>query len=238
MGSVAPKRYVSQHRLEGSLSDAPLPHLLDQLRQQLFTGSLTISSARVTGTLHLRAGVVDDAECGNDKGHEAEKKIALIREGFYEIRQRLPDLSGALGSSAALEGEVTDVPLSAVMRHCEENALTCTVVVVGGFDRGEILYRAGEIVDATLNGRRDLDLIVEVLAIEEARFRVIAPPLSLNVNGWPSVAREPTKPFRVEKHRLPAVPATVEAPLASGGIPLSLRPSVVKRIVDLLGRKK
>jgi hypothetical protein len=91
-----------------------------------------------------------------------------------------------------------------------------------------------------LNGRRDLDLIVEVLALEQARFRVIAPPLALNINGWPAVGPEPTRPFRVEKHRVPAGAAEVkeEPQLASIGMPLTLRPAVVKRIVDLLARKK
>lgn len=234
MGSVAHKRYVSQHRLEGSLADAPLPHLLDQLRGLLFTGTVKITAGRTTGTLHLRAGIVDAAQCGTLTGDAARAKIASLRDGMYEIRQRLPDLSGELGSAASLEGEITDVPLAAIMRHCEDNALTCTIIVIGGFDRGEVVYRAGEIADVLLNGRKDPDAIVDITAWKDARFRVTAPPLSLNVNGWPSVGREPTAPFRVERHA-PPDGLGVASVLPSA---VSLRPAVMKRLVDLLGRKR
>jgi hypothetical protein len=235
MASVVERRHVSQHRLEGSLADTSLATLLDTLRTKLFTGTIRIHAGRVDGTVHLRAGAVDFAACGTLTGDDAIRRLSSLRDGMYEIRQRLPDLSGALGSAASLEGEVTDVPLAAIMRHCEDNALTCTLIVVSGFERGEIVYRAGEIADVLLNGRRDLDEIVTIMAFPNARFRVVAPPLALDVLGWPAVTREPTQPFRLETERRRP---SVTIPLLGGPLPLALRPTIVKRLVALLRRDR
>jgi hypothetical protein len=84
------------------------------------------------------------------------------------------------------------------MRHCEENALTCTIVIIHEFDRGEIEYRGGEIARVALNGVTDEDRIVDMVRLEDARFMVRAPPLDVGVDGWPVVRGDPTAPFRIE----------------------------------------
>jgi hypothetical protein len=257
MGSAASeRRHVSKHRLEGSLADTPMSELLATLRRQLFTGTVTVRRGRKGDTLHLSAGVVHRADVQGKQAdiEETVKKLGGLRDGMYEVQQRLPDLSGELGSSASLEGEVSDVPLAAIMRHCEENALTCSLIVVGGFDRGEIVYRAGEIADVILNGQRDIDQIVEITSWKECRFRVTAPPLALDVKGWPTVSREPTQPFKIAKGTAETLHALGNAPAAeprrkaksrsdvspkaepkrSIPLPPALRPSIMRRLVSLV----
>lgn len=201
--AMTQKVHVSRHRLEGSLVDTPLPRLLESCRRHLLTGTIRLRGPSGEGVVVLRAGGVDDARLGDLVGDAALARLCALSEGMYELQQRLPDLSGELGSAARLEGEIDNVPLVAIMRHCEKHALSCTIIVASGFDRGEVVYRAGEIVDVTLNGRHDLDAIVEVLALPQARFRVEAPPLDLDIDGWPAVSREPTAPFRIEHVAVP-----------------------------------
>ena len=195
---MAAPTHVSRNRLEGSLVDTPFDQLLEACREHLITGTLRISALGREGVVELRAGAVDGAEFGNESGEAALAGLRKARSGEYELTQRLPDMSGLLGSSAQFQGEVRDVPLVQVMRHCEDNALSCNLIVVHEFDRAEIHYRAGEIEQVLFNGKRDDDRIVELVRADHARFRVVAPPLDLGIAGWPSVGREPTRPFKLE----------------------------------------
>jgi hypothetical protein len=94
------------------------------------------------------------------------------------------------------------------MRHCEDHALTCSVTVLAGADYGEIRYRAGEIAEVRYNGAVDEDAVVALVKLAAGRFRVALPPLKLDIAGWPTVAREPTVPFRIQHLR--ATPAAGE----------------------------
>jgi hypothetical protein len=190
--------HVSKNRLEGSLGDTSLDQLLAECHKHMVTGTITVHGNDALGTVDLRVGFVDSAAFGDLADDTALDAMGKLSDGEYELVQRLPDLDGALGSAAQLDGSTATLPLVKLMQHCEDNALSCTITIISDFDRGEIGYRAGEIVDVTLNGRRDDDSIVDMLRFSDARFRVSAPPLDLGMSGWPSVAREPTAPFTVD----------------------------------------
>jgi hypothetical protein len=189
--------HVSQNRLEGTLNETPLPRLLDECRKQLVTGTIWVRTPGALGRVELRAGAVDTVEYGALREREALRAIEALPDGMYELVQRLPDLDGSLGQAAELRG--MGVSLVKLMRHCEDNALSCTITVVGASDRGAIRYRAGEIVGVEWNGAADEDRIVDLVHLEDAMFRVTAPPLDLSIEGWPSVARQPTAPFYVDE---------------------------------------
>lgn len=189
--------YVSRNHLEGSFTDVPLDRILDACHKHLVTGEIRVTVADLTGMIELRAGAVDRAELGDWKGARALEQMRALIDGYYELTQRLPDLTGELGGSSMLEGDVTGVPLIALMRHCEHHALTCTITVVSRFDRAVIEYHAGDLRRVELNGFYDDDAIVQVLDWPDARFRVSAPPLDLDIEGWPKVRRDPTKPFQI-----------------------------------------
>ncbi|RMH41631.1 MAG: DUF4388 domain-containing protein [Deltaproteobacteria bacterium] len=212
MQTSVPAPHLSSNRLEGSLCDTPLDRLLAACRRHLITGTVWVRTPRAVGRVDLRAGGVDAAEFGDLTGDDAVDALCRLADGMYELVQRLPDLDGALGRAAAFQGELADVPLVDLMRHCEDNALTCTIAVVRDFDRGAIVYRAGDIVDVELNGSHDDNHIVELLRMEGARFRVTAPPLDLAIEGWPAVQRAPTAPFEPHRPRAAAGAAADAAP--------------------------
>jgi hypothetical protein len=189
--------YVSRNHLEGSFTDVPLDRILDACHKHLVTGEIRVTVADVKGIIELRAGAVDRAELGPHRGARALEQMRRLIDGDYELTQRLPDLTGELGGSSMLEGDVTGVPLIALMRHCEHHALTCTITVVSKFDRAQIEYHAGDLRRVELNGFYDDDAIVQVLDWSDARFRVAAPPLDLDIEGWPKVRRDPTLPFKI-----------------------------------------
>jgi hypothetical protein len=190
--------YVSRNHLEGSLCDVPLERILRACKKHLVTGVVRVHAGKLDGVVEIRAGAVDAAQLGDLKGGAALAAISQLRDGWYEVAQRLPDLTGDLATTAALDGEVDGVPLIQLMRHCEDNALTCTITVIGGFDRATIEYRAGDIARIEMNGFFDDDALTQVLEWPDARFRVAAPPLDLDVEGWPVTRRAPTVPQHIE----------------------------------------
>lgn len=206
--------YVSRNHLEGSLQDVPLERVLAACHRHLVTGVVRLHVAGKDGVIELRAGAVDHAHLGDDSGDRAMKLMRAARDGWYEVAQRLPDLTGAIAdSSSSLQGDVEGVPLIALMQHCEFHALTCTITVIAGFDRACIEYRAGEIARVELNGFFDDDALPQILDWPDARFRVAAPPLDLDVEGWPVTRRAATAPAFIEK-KAPSVPPVPLAPLA------------------------
>lgn len=190
--------HISPNTLQGSLQDVSVSRLLDSCKKSLVTGRIDVDTGVSTGWIELRAGMVEAAEYGRLGGGAALTRLRDLNDGSYEISQRLPDLDGKLGSAASFRGELSEVSLVELMRHCEANALTCTIVIIHEFDRGEIEYRGGEIARVALNGVTDEDRIVDMVRLEDARFMVSAPPLDVGVDGWPVVRGDPTAPFRVE----------------------------------------
>ena len=221
--------YVSPNRLGGSLCDESLGELLDSCKRNLITGTIRIEHDQLEGHVELRAGCIDEAVYGSLSGDNAIVAMRSLRDGMYELSQRLPRLTGALGEAAHCEGDLADVKLVELMRHCEAQALSCTVTVVSEFERGEIVYKCGDIVRVVLNGIDDEDGIVDIVGFSSGRFRVAAPPLSLDIGGWPSVTRDPTEPFRLDhlaafsiKPRnadpQPVLPGTLPAPASLPGM--------------------
>jgi hypothetical protein len=189
--------YVSRNHLEGSLCDTSIDRLLAACRKHLVTGVIRVHMRGRDGVVELRAGAVSEANLGELAGDHAMIALRSADDGWYELAQRLPDLSGDLAGGAQLEGDVEGVPLIALMRHCEDHALTCTITVISGFDRACIEYRAGEIARVELNGFFDDDALPQILRWPEARFRIAAPPLDLDIDGWPIPRRAPTVPERI-----------------------------------------
>lgn len=242
MARTAQPFHISPNRLEGSLCDVPLDQLLASCREHMITGTIKIAGHFGDGVLELRAGIPDGARYGTLTDEAAMEKLCSLPDGLYELTQRLPDLTGDLGDAAECQGDLAQIPLARIMNHCEKQALSCTITVISEFERGEIMYRAGEITGVVLNGQRDEDAIVDITKFETGRFRVAAPPLSLDIGGWPSVTREPTEPFKIEHlHSKPppvarpapaAHPAPAMARVSPRSLPPMRLPGVAARATD------
>lgn len=230
--------YVSPNAVQGSLADSALDRLLAVCRKQMLTGRIDVETDAGPGHVELRAGMIHEAEMAGHHGSYAVAMMRALRDGSYQICQRLPGPGGALGSAASFRGEVTQVSLVELMRHCEDNALTCTITVVHEFDRAQVVYRAGEIVGVTLNGKPDEDALVELIRCRDARFLVSAPPLDLEVDGWPVVRRAPTEPFRVH-HLTEAPPAAApQVPRARTATAELSQVALVPRVVADRGEQR
>jgi hypothetical protein len=192
-----PAIHASMNRREGSLADTPLRDLLEPCRRHQVCGRITVESAEGRGLIQLRSGVVDHASFGLLVGDAAVIRMSLLREGIYHLEQQVPDIGGQLARAAAMESDVARVPLSVVMRHCEDNKLTCSITVVSGYDRGELRYHIGDLVEVALNGIPDPDCVVHLLRWHDARYRVALEPLSPEIAGWPRVSRATTVPAEV-----------------------------------------
>lgn len=96
--------------------------------------------------------------------------------------------------------------------------------MISGFDRACIDYRAGEIARVELNGFFDDDALPQIVRWRDARYRVAAPPLDLDIEGWPVARRAPTLPFVVGPPipEPPAPPAPTPVPLPR--VPTMARP--------------
>jgi hypothetical protein len=208
-----PTFHVSKNRLDGSLCDTPLEKLLDSCRDHLITGTIRITTQFTDGSIELRAGMIDSARLGDDlEGEPAVRRMKRLGEGMYELTQRLPDLDGILGDAATCEGDLSTTKLVSIMRLCEDQALSCTITIVSAFDRGEIIYKAGEIKGVTFNGHRDDDAIVDITSFRTGRFRIEAPALPDDIDGWPATSKDPTLPFRLH-HMAPPPRAPSQQPV-------------------------
>ena len=187
--------HISENRLEGSLLDTQLKEVLDECHEHLVTATLAIKAGSERAVLEIRAGAVDSIDYKGLRRSEALKQLHKLRDGEFELVQKLPNLSGELGDGASLEAKTGEVSVVQLMQLCEENALSCTLTVKGADDNAAIHYKAGEISSVEWNGERDDDRIVDVLKIENATVRVEAPPLKFGILSWPAVRDDPTPAF-------------------------------------------
>jgi hypothetical protein len=189
--------HLSENKREGSLGEVPLAEVLESCRRHHFTGKIEIRAGEHAGELELNAGVVDVARFDATIGDPALMTMCALHNGQYRISQRLPKLGGDLGEAAAFEGNAKQLPLPQVMRHCEENAMTCIIEVEHDNKCGEIHYRLGEIEKVVLDGERDDDAIVEIVHWTKSRYQVRARPLEPSLHGWPALQSEPSLPFQM-----------------------------------------
>ena len=174
-------------RLEGSLGDVPLDKLLGPCREHLFTGAITVKANGRQGELALNGGIVDEAKWGDQTGDAATDAMKALKDGSFEVVPRLPDLSFG-GRTVKLEGVIKDAPLAAIMRHVEENALSCTVIVEAAGTKGEIKYKMGEITEVRKNGTKDEDAIAELVGLANGVVSVRAAGVEFSVPGAKSIS--------------------------------------------------
>lgn len=220
--------HLSKNRLGGSLTETPLDELLASCAKHLITGTIAIDNLEYKGRIELRAGGVHDAAYRGHRGEPAVVAMRALRQGTYDLAQRLPELDGALGSAAECRGDLRHSSVIEIMRHCEDQALSCTITVIADFDRAEITYRAGDIARVLLNGTPDEDALVDVVKWQQGKFRVTVPPLALDIGGWPSASKDPTVPFNIRDAatlpppKKPARPVPAAAPVVTKPRPPSL----------------
>ena len=171
--SSAPVTTARSH-IEGSLLTTPLDRVLAACRRSQMTGMVRVEASGRAGQVLLRAGSIARVEIGGWTGPGVLATLRSLREGRFEIVQRLPE-------GVDDQGDPGDLPLGVVLRQCEERALTCSLVVTAGLDRARIEVRAGVVARVELNGFYVDDALGVVARWPDARFHVIAPRIELEV---------------------------------------------------------
>ena len=194
---VLSSTHLSSNRVWGQLGTTTPADVLDGCRARRVTGEVVFHAGNRSGKIELRAGRVEHADLDGVTGEAALAALAELREGTFEVVQRLPGLEGALGSAAEFQGDLAEIPLIQIMRHVETHALTVTITVIHEWDRGVISYKDGDIAGVEFNGDRDPDRIGELVQLSAGRFRVLAGALELPVPARRATRRAPTEPFHV-----------------------------------------
>jgi hypothetical protein len=164
---------TARSHLEGSLLTTPLDRVLAACRRSQLTGHVRVESDGKAGHVQLRAGAVARAEIGGWAGPGVLAALRSLRDGRFEVVQRLPD-------AVDEDGDPGDVPLVQVLRQCEERALTCSLIVTARQDRARIDVRAGAVERVELDGGYVDDALAQVMRWPGARFHVVAAELDLD----------------------------------------------------------
>jgi hypothetical protein len=180
--SHAPPRTSPRTTIDGSLCDHPPRKLFDLCQRQRVTGTLQILSWGRKGRIELRAGQIMTAAYGPIEGSGAVPELLALRDGTFELRQELPRLP--VGNGAARVG------LAAVMQQCRERALSCRIQASTRGQRATVIYRAGELERAELDGVA-LDATSSTTALapfEHAQLQIDPLPISLDTAPSPGPA--------------------------------------------------
>src|SRR4051794_7611401 len=108
---------------------------------------------RVAGEVHVVAGGLAEAISGDLRGEEAMAQLKRLSMAQFRIEPCLPEPdSGSISPPGPEEGLLSERPLAALMRYCEQYAMTCLLEVWRGGEQAAINYRRGEIVSTTVDG--------------------------------------------------------------------------------------
>jgi hypothetical protein len=165
---------------------------------------------RVVGEVHMVAGGVSETISGNLRGEDALEQLKRLPMASFRVEPCVPDPeNGGISPPGPEEGHLAKRPLAALMRYCEEYAMTCLLEVWQGGQQATINYRRGEIVSTTVDGHDGADELPEVMTWTQGQYRIVLPPLVL-----PAPPR-PVKPASSEQRTLfgyvPPAPPPVAA---------------------------
>jgi hypothetical protein len=169
-------RGESHGAIEGSLCDHPARKLLDLCQRHQLTGVLQIMSWGRSGRIRMRGGTIAAAAYGALDGDAAVAELLSLRDGLFELRQDLPSLPAA-GRGAERAS------VSALMEQCRERACSCRIEVLSRGQRAVLVYRAGALERAEIDGKPLVDTTYAAAALEpfeHGQVQIQALPFSLH----------------------------------------------------------
>jgi hypothetical protein len=135
---------------------------------------------RVVGEVHMVAGGVSEAISGSLRGDDALAQLKRLPMATFRVEPCVPEPeNGGISPPGPEEGQLSDRPLAALMRYCEQYAMTCLLEVFRAGEQATINYRRGEIVSTTVEGSDAPERLPEVMTWAEGQYRIVLPPLVL-----------------------------------------------------------
>ncbi len=157
--------------------------LLAEIEERRTSGVLHFEAGDVSGDIELVAGQLALEQPSMDDGRDPVEVLLSLREGSYELFQRLPALAVSKGDEQAREGSL-DVHVPAdLMNYCETAGLTGKLRLEQDGKSAEAIYDRGELKAIRVDGTADDDLH-EVFGWSEGHFEItaftIAPKLDVD----------------------------------------------------------
>jgi hypothetical protein len=160
---------------------------LDEMLGLMGEAALTVKieavrpgSGQQVGNLDLVAGGVLDSAFGEERGDTALASLKRIPGLRFRIRAALPHPEeGTLEHEGPSEGAVSDRPVTALMRYCEEFVLTCALEISRGTEHARISYRRGEILRTLVDGSEAPERLPDVIGWTDGQWKIVLPQLNL-----------------------------------------------------------
>jgi hypothetical protein len=203
---------MSEPVLSGSITQAGVLAVLSEIEQRRTTGVLKFDAGGVSGEVEVVAGQLAFDQKELDDGRDPVEVLLGLREGRYEVQQRLPVLPVSKGDEQRREGSLAVHVPADLMNYCERAGLTGKLTFSRGERSAEAVYDRGDLVAIRVDGSDDADLH-EVFGWDEGVFVIVAhaatPKLDVDeLVGWEEVEeeedpseREPTIQFQRKRRK-------------------------------------
>jgi hypothetical protein len=175
---------MTRPAMSGAIGEGGVLEILVDVEERRTTGVLHFESDEGTGELELVAGqlAVDQKQLSD--GRDPVEVFLGLREGTYEVLQRLPILPVSKGDAKHREGSLNVHVPADVMNYCERAGLTGTLVFENEGREALAIYDRGELTAIRVDGSDDAALH-DVFSWEDGTFRVEAhsepPPLPVDL---------------------------------------------------------
>lgn len=181
----------------GDIPEDGIVTMLAEFEELMTTGVLRFDAAAVSGEVALVCGQIANDQLERPDGEDPVELLLELREGRYQLLQRLPALPVSSGDDSSRRGSLEVHVAADLMNYCERAGLTGLLTLVADSQRAEVVYDKGELTGIRLDGPEDLS---DVFGWEDGSFLVEthAEPVDLTAE--------------VEEEPLPAVPS--ERPVA------------------------
>jgi hypothetical protein len=136
-------------------------------------------SGQAVGEIHVVAGGVSETIAGEHRGDDGLSYIKKIPGLRFRVTPALPNDEGLLLPPPEDEGQLSQRPVTALMRYCEEFVLTCALELARGQENARISYRRGEIIRTLVDGSESSERLPDVMAWNEGTWRIVLPQLNL-----------------------------------------------------------
>jgi Domain of unknown function (DUF4388) len=146
--------------------------------EALFTGVLRIWARQADGEVWFLSGIVERVRFGVSHGEDATARLFQAVVSRFEAAPCLPNPAGGFKKGHPSEGALGEIRPVDLLRFCETHALTCRVELESGGEKGEFVYRLGELVSVRCDPGTDR-AVAKMLDWSVGRFRFELPRVRL-----------------------------------------------------------
>jgi hypothetical protein len=170
--------------LSGTISSGGAIAILQAIEDRRTSGVLRFKGASIEGDIVLVAGQIALEQNETSSGEDPVEALLAVRDGTYEVYQRLPQLPISRGDDQHRRGSLSVHVPADLMRFSERVGFTGLLLLYGPERAAQLVYDAGELRAIAIDGSTDSD-VHEVFGWNEGSFEMIvfAAPPPRNVNA-------------------------------------------------------